>query len=72
MNPFTDVHDAVRYVDGFSGTPEELNLAISDVLLDPVGISMAIITDRVLARGWEPNGYEQKDGFRVYRYKKMQ
>jgi hypothetical protein len=30
---------------------------------------MAIITDRVLQRGWEPNGFVQKNGYRIYLYK---
>lgn len=30
---------------------------------------MAIITDKVLARGWEPGGFIQKDGYRIYLYK---
>lgn len=71
MNPFTDVHEAVNYVLGFEGRPEELELPISDLLQDPIGMYMALITDKVLSRGWEPAGYEQKDGYRIYRYKEM-
>jgi hypothetical protein len=32
---------------------------------------MAIITDSILAREWEPNGYLQENGFRIYRYKRL-
>ncbi len=30
---------------------------------------MAIIGDTVLSRGWYPDGFEQHDGYRVYKYK---
>ena len=33
------------------------------------GVNMAIIGDAILARGLEPDGYEQKVGYRVYKYK---
>jgi hypothetical protein len=29
---------------------------------------MAIITARILAKGFMPDGFDQHDGFRVYRY----
>jgi hypothetical protein len=44
-------------------------LPISDELQDPVGVNIAINTDCALAKGWEPNGFEQRDGFRIYHYK---
>ncbi len=72
MNPFNNVNEAVKYVDSFEGKPEELMLAVSDNLQDPIGMNMALITDRIIAKGWEPNGYEQKNGFRVYLYKIME
>lgn len=61
----------MKFVDDFQGKPEELNLPIADSLLDPVGINMALITDRILAKGWEPNSYKQEVGYRVYYYKEM-
>lgn len=69
MRPFTDVQEAIRYVRNFPGRPEECELPISDSLQDPTGTSMAVLTDEVFSRGWEPNGYEPKDGYRIYRYK---
>ncbi len=65
---FADVDSVLVAIDRFTGRPEEFALAISDDLQDPVGISMAVITDRVLSRGWLPAGFEQKDGFRLYHY----
>ncbi len=69
MNAFTDVNEALEYVKGYSGQPEDLRLPISESLQDPLGANMAIITDALLARDFEPNGFEQEDGYRVYRYK---
>jgi hypothetical protein len=71
VTPFTDVQEAVQYVLSFPGRPEEFKLPISDSLQDPIGMNMTLITDKILARGWEPDGYEQKKGHRIYRYKEM-
>jgi hypothetical protein len=71
MTPFNDVDEAAKYVDEFKGRPEELELAISDELQDPIGINMALITDRILAKGWEPDGFKQDNGYRIYLYKEM-
>ena len=71
MTPFTSVDEATKYVDEFKGRPEELELAISDELADPIGINMALITDRILAKGWKPNGFKQEKGYRIYLYKEM-
>lgn len=71
MTPFVDLNDAIQHLLDFSGRPEELELPICDSLQDPIGINMSLITDKALGRGWEPNGYEQKTGYRIYRYKEM-
>jgi hypothetical protein len=57
-------------IQSFGGHPKEFRLPISDQLQDPVGINMAIITDSILKRGWMPDGFEQKEGFRIYHYKR--
>lgn len=49
LSPSTDVDDAVDYVDHYPGFREDLELAISEELLDPAGFNMAILTYRVLA-----------------------
>lgn len=72
MPPVATVHEAIALIDAHRGRPEDFLLPVSESLLDPVGVSMALVTDRVLARGWEPNGYEQQPGYRVYRYKAME
>ena len=71
MTPFTNVDDALKYIEEFNGKPEELELAISDQLQDAIGVNMALITDRILAKGWEPNGYKDANGYRLYYYKQM-
>jgi len=72
MKPIESVQEAITLLGRYTGAPEDFLLPISDSLLDPAGINMAIITDKVLALGWEPNGFTQNQGFRVYRYKEMQ
>jgi hypothetical protein len=71
MTPYTDIESAKAAIDAYNGTPEDFFLPISDELNDPVGINMAILVDVVLSKDWEPNGFEQKSGFRIYRYKAL-
>jgi hypothetical protein len=72
MKTIVSVKEGMDLVDLFTGSPREFELAVPDVLLDPVGISMALITDRVLRRGWQPNGFIQYEGFRLYSYKELE
>ena len=69
MKPFTDVRAALESVRSYRRSPEELRLPIADSLQDPVGLNMSLILDHLLSRKWEPAGYEQMDGYRIYRYK---
>jgi hypothetical protein len=69
MEPFTDIQAALEFVASYRGSARELRLPIDDSMQDPVGMNMALILDAPLAREWEPDGYEQMDGYRVYRYK---
>ena len=71
MKPATTVEQAKALIDSFQGKPEEFELPIAHGLLDPVGINMSIITDAILGREWEPNGYTDANGCRIYRYKAM-
>lgn len=38
---------------------------------DIMGAGMAVVLDAILAQGYEPDGFEQRDGYRLYRYKPM-
>ncbi len=72
MNPFTDIDAARQAVEQFSGRPEDFRLPISDEIQDPTGITMAIINDVVLSKGWDLDGFEQHDGYRIYKYKSVE
>ncbi len=67
--PFVDLEAAKLAIDSFGGDAGEFQLDISDELNDPIGMNMAILTDAILKKGWEPDGFEAKPGYRVYRYK---
>jgi hypothetical protein len=72
MQTITTVDEAKLNIESFAGAPEDFVLPISDEMQDPIGVNMAIITDCVLAKGWEPNGFEKREGYRVYRYKLLE
>jgi hypothetical protein len=69
MTPVTDIDAAINRITVHEGSAEEFALPLSEVLLDPAGINMSVSTDRILDKGWEPDGFLQKDGYRIYRYK---
>ena len=69
MNPVTTIEEAIRTVEEYQGTASDFQLLIANSLLDPTGVHMAIITDYILARDFWPDGFEQKDGYRLYKYK---
>ena len=70
MEPFEGLKKVIEFVDSYIGSAEDLELAISDKLNDSMGMNMAIILDRILAKGFMPNGFIQKEGYRIYKYKK--
>lgn len=72
MKPFKDAKEATQYVENFKGKASDLKLAICNSLPDPVGINMALITDKILSKGWEPDGFEKNEGYSVYMYKEME
>jgi len=72
MNPISNIDDAKKVIEAHEGDAEDFELPISEELQDPLGINMSIITDVILARGWETNGFVQNDGYRIYLYKRMQ
>ena len=68
MEPINRIEQAKLFIESFEGEPEEFQLPISDELQDPIGMNMAIITDIVLKRCWMPDGFLQKEGYRIYKY----
>jgi hypothetical protein len=71
MHPYSSVEGAVAAIDALDRRLREFELSVSDELQDYLGVQMAQITDRALARGWEPISFMQKNGFRRYRFKAM-
>ena len=69
MKPFKDIDAARREIEQYFGSPEDFSLPVSDEIQDPMGIAMAVITDAIIAKGWDLDGFEQNDGYRVYKYK---
>ena len=71
--PLKSVEAALRAVDERAKQLESFTLPISDSLQDAMGLNMVIILDRILSHGrWMPDGFEQRSGFRVYRYKRSE
>ena len=70
-NPVRTAAEAISRIEAFEGPPSAFLLPVHESMLDPVGVNMAIITDHILARGWEPNGVTQHADYRLYRYKSM-
>jgi hypothetical protein len=68
MKIIKSIEEAKETIEKFEGKPEDFKLPISDDLQDPVGLNMAIITDSILERGWMPDGFDQKEGYRIYKY----
>ncbi|WP_337968957.1 hypothetical protein [uncultured Flavobacterium sp.] len=68
-NPITTIENAKIYIKENFKSNEE-TLLISDELNDPIGMNMAIITNDILGLGYDVNGFEQKEGYRIYKYKK--
>jgi len=71
MHPYASVEGAIAAIDALDRGLREFELSVSDNLQDYLGVQMAQITDRALARGWEPISFMQKNGFRRYRFKAM-
>ena len=67
--PIKSIDEGRNYVDNHFKNIEE-TLWISNNLLDPMGLNMAIICDGILKLGYMPDGFDQKNGYRIYKYKK--
>lgn len=68
--PLKNLDETRKFVqDSFENSEE--TLWISDELNDPIGMNMAIIADGILKAGYMPDGFDQKNGYRIYKYKKQ-
>jgi len=66
--------EAVAYLEEHPPTTAAFQLAISDSFAfggnpDVMGAGMAFLMDRILGLGYWPDGFVQKDGFKLYQYK---
>lgn len=74
---FHTAEEAKSYVDQSSLGGDSFELKIAEDFTfagqpDVMGAGMAVVLDAILAQGFEPNGFDQHDGYRVYRYKPME
>ncbi len=69
--PFASVEAAIAAIEALDRELRKFELAVDDGLQDYLGVQMAQITDCALTRGWEPVGFVQDEGFRVYRYERV-
>jgi hypothetical protein len=69
--------DGIKYLESHPPSGASFQLSISESFTfagktDTMGAGMAVLLDKILGLGYEPDGFEQKSGSRLYRYKKMQ
>ncbi|HSU54648.1 MAG TPA: hypothetical protein VLT36_11370 [Candidatus Dormibacteraeota bacterium] len=69
--------EGIKHLDAHAPLEDGFQLAISDSFTfagkpDKIGAGMAVLLDKILGLGYMPDGFEQKSGFRLYAYKKMQ
>jgi hypothetical protein len=69
-NSIRSISEAITEIENYTGKVEDFELPISVELLDTTGIAMAIITDKILAKGWIPDGYTEGISTRIFRYAK--
>ncbi len=77
MTIFESAESAYAHVEATKLEGPSFELAISDGITvagdqDLMGAGMAMILDAILAQGYEPDAFEQRDGYRLYRYKRME
>ena len=74
---FKSAEEVLAYLKTNQPTGGLFQLAISDSLTfsgqpDTMGAGMAVILDEILGLGYEPVGFDQKDGYKLYYYKQME
>ncbi len=77
MKTIYTVEEAIAIIKSYSGNVADFQLNISSEITwqgleTPYSVSMALITDVVLKKGWLPNGVtEPKAGIKSYSHKAM-
>jgi hypothetical protein len=74
---FDTAEAAAKYVKSTTFSEATFTLAISNNFTfvgrpDTVGAGMAVVLDAILGKGYWPDGFEQRDGHCLYRYKRDQ
>ena len=72
MAPCRNIEDALEAIREFEGPAGKFRLLVANSVLDPPGANMAIVTDALLAKGWQPDGFEDKGDHRLFRYIEME
>jgi len=65
---FEDTQTTLLRIQAFSGRPEEFRLLIPDAMNDAEGVTMSVVTDAILSKGWLPNGFRTGAGYRIYEF----
>jgi len=73
---YKSAEEAKAHVQSTKISGERFELPISNEFTfggqpDSWGAGMAVVLDAILAQGYGPDGFEQRDGYRVYRYKPL-
>jgi hypothetical protein len=74
---FKSAEEVLAYLETIQPTGGQFQLAISDSFTfagqpDTIGAGMAVMLDKILGLGYEPEGFDQKDGYKLYKYKQME
>jgi hypothetical protein len=67
--PLKTLQEAAAYISTNFINAEE-TLWVADELNDNTGMNMALIMDIIFKKGYMPDGFDQKEGYRIYKYKK--
>jgi hypothetical protein len=73
MRIFQSAEAAREFVAGAKIEGPSFELAIAEGFTfagapDDVGMGMAVVVDAILAQGYQPDGFDQRQGFKLYRY----
>ncbi len=73
---FTTAEEARAHVRAVTLAGDRFELAVSNDFTfagqpDRAGVGMALVLDAILAQRFTADGFEQRDGYRLYRYKPL-
>ena len=71
----SSAEEGIKHLEAHPPTANSFQLAIAESFSfagkpDTMGAGMAVLMDKILGLGYMPDGFEQKKGFRLYRYKR--